>query len=73
MYQTNNNLSTCKKKTRRCTHVSACNIKIKTDTFNLGIAMNCTKDVLSYRESNKGSKERRGLTLDVNFTEVSVL
>ena len=27
----------------------------------------------SYRESNKGSKERQGLTLGVRFTEVSVL
>ena len=26
----------------------------------------------SYRESNKGSKERQGPTLDVRFTEVSV-
>ena len=26
----------------------------------------------SYRESNKGSKERQGLTLSVRFTEVSV-
>ena len=28
---------------------------------------------LSYRESNKGSKERQGPTLGVRFTEVSVL
>ena len=27
----------------------------------------------SYRESNKGSKERQGLTLGVRFTEMSVL
>ena len=27
----------------------------------------------SYRESNKGSKERQGATLGVRFTEVSVL
>ena len=27
----------------------------------------------SYRESNKGSKERQGPTLGVRFTEVSVL
>ena len=57
MYQTNNNLSTCKKKTRRCTHVSACNIKIKTDTFNLGIAMNCTKDVCLIESQIKGVKK----------------
>ena len=27
----------------------------------------------SYRESNKGSKERQGPTLSVRFTEVSIL
>ena len=39
----------------------------KTETFGTG-----TK-CLSYRESNKGSKERQGPTLGVRFTEVSIL
>ena len=39
----------------------------KTDTFGTS-----TKRP-SYRESNKGSKERQGPTLGVHFTEVSVL
>ena len=30
-------------------------------------------EALSYRESNKGSKERQGPTLGVRFTEVFVL
>ena len=38
----------------------------KTDTFGTG--SKCP----SYRESNKGSKERQGPTLSVRFTEVSV-
>ena len=38
----------------------------KTDTFGTGTK--CP----SYRESNKGSKERQGPTLSVRFTEVSV-
>ena len=39
----------------------------KTDTFGT------TTKRPSYRESNKGSKERQGPTLGVHFTEVSVL
>ena len=39
----------------------------KTDTSGTGTK--CP----SYRESNKGSKERQGPTLSVRFTEVSVL
>ena len=39
----------------------------KTDTFGTGTK--CP----SYRESNKGSKERQGPTISVRFTEVSVL
>ena len=38
----------------------------KTDTFGTG--SKCP----SYRESNKGSKERQGQTLGVRFREVSV-
>ena len=38
----------------------------KTDTFGTGTK--CP----SYRESNKGSKERQGPSLGVRFTEVSV-
>ena len=34
--------------------------------------MSVLKRCPSYRESNKGSKERQGLTLSVRFTEVSV-
>ena len=39
----------------------------KTDTFGTG-----TKRP-SYRESNKGSKERQGPTISARFTEVSVI
>ena len=39
----------------------------KMDTYGMG--SKCP----SYRESNKGSEERRGPTLGVHFTEVSVL
>ena len=41
--------------------------KVTGDTFGTGIK--CPY----YRESNKGSKERRGPTLGVRFTEMSVL
>ena len=34
--------------------------------------MSVLERCLSYRESNKGSKERQGLALSVRFTEVSV-
>ena len=39
------------------------------ETDNLGTCSMCP----SYRESNKGGKERQGPTLGVRFTEVSVL
>ena len=35
--------------------------------------MSLLERCLSYRESNKGSKERQGPTLGVRFTEVSVM
>ena len=35
--------------------------------------MSILQGCLSYRESNKGGKERQGPTLGVHFTEVSVL
>ena len=35
--------------------------------------MSVLERCLSYRESNKGSKERQGPTLSVRFTEVFVL
>ena len=34
--------------------------------------MSVLRRCLSYKESNKGSKERQGPTLGVRFTEVSV-
>ena len=37
------------------------------------LLMSVLQRCLSYRESNKGSKERQGPTLRVHFTEVSVL
>ena len=53
---------------------SLCNQKIipqstlsKMDTYGMGTK--CP----SYRESNKGSKERQGPNLGVSFTEVSIL
>ena len=41
----------------------------KTDTFGTGTGSKCP----SYREPNKGSKERLGPTLGVRFREVFVL
>ena len=46
----------------------------KTDTFRTGTkTVSVLERCLSYRESNKESKERQGPTLGVCFTEVSVL
>ena len=39
----------------------------------LGPALSVLVRFPSYRESNKGSKERQGPTLGVRFTEVSIL
>ena len=44
-------------------------VKKGKDQLYVSILQRCP----SYRESNKGSKERQGPTLSVHFTEVSVL
>ena len=44
-------------------------VKNDRDQLYVSILQRCP----SYRESNKGNKERQGPSLDVLFTEVSVL
>ena len=44
-------------------------VKNSRDQLYVSILQRCP----SYRESNKGNKERQGPSLDVLFTEVSVL
>ena len=44
----------------------------KTDTFGTGTKGSVLERCRSYKESNKGNKQRQGPTLGVRFTEVSV-